>query len=138
MRGMSEDAIEGTGICRLWGAKAKASSPATGVQSGSDALRDLIGEAHPAVPPRPTRGHRIGAGTFVIPAHNNRFAPVVAAFRAKGTSMQTGGTRGESPFAAPHRACGCDKGGAALPKSRGQGGRGCGCGGARSQAGERP
>jgi hypothetical protein len=110
---------DGAAICRLWGAKAKVANPGAAGQLESD--RDLIARARGAMPPRATRGGRIGTGDVVIPAH----APVVAAFAPKATGPRG---RAGAQGAWPSKTCGCRDGEGTVRKPARAGGCGCGRG----------
>jgi len=118
------------GMCRLWGAKVKGADQAAPDQPGRGTRRP---GARPDVP---TRGRRIGAGTFVAPAYSNRYAPVVAAFPPKATAMPTGARAGLAGY--PGAALPADGGANGrnfLPKTSRPGGCGCGCGGGSKENG---
>lgn len=129
MREISDGAegTDGAGMCRLWGAKVKGEDLAAPDRSGTGARR--------AGRDAPTRGGRIGAGTFVVPARNSRYAPVIAAFAPKATAVPADGLArfrghpGTPPIggdgsygrnsAQKTRSCGCGCGGRSGKKSCG-------------------
>jgi hypothetical protein len=120
----------GDGICELWGVRPKAPDAVEAFPDGLHATGGLRGRALDLPPGRPTRGRRIGVGTFAVPARRGGYAPVVAGFPPKAT-LRNRRREGGASFPATHGGCTCENGADLKGRARS---KGCGCGGRPKQA----